>query len=261
MTDRAALPDVRRLFGLDDRVAVVTGSARGVGAAIATALAGAGARVCVADIDAGGAAAYADAIGQAGGQAVSQQVDVSDAASVDRMVDAVLGRWGQVDILVNNAGIVGPIGALATTEAEWERVLRVNVTGPFLACQRIAREMIPRGGGAIVNVASTSSGKATRMTPIPAYDVSKAAIANLTRTLAAEWAPHGIRVNAVAPGPLDTAMTVKLSPEAEAAKLAPIPMGRRGLPHEVAGAVVFLCSPAASYITGLVLAIDGGMTA
>jgi NAD(P)-dependent dehydrogenase (short-subunit alcohol dehydrogenase family) len=261
MTDGAALPDLQQLFGLDGRVAIVTGAARGVGAAIATSLAGAGARVCVADVDAGGAAARAAAIGAAGGQACSQLVDVSDAASVNRMVDAVLARWARVDILVNNAGIVGPVGALATSEAEWERVLRVNVTGPFLASQRVAREMIARGGGAIVNVASTSSGKATRVTPIPAYDVSKAALANLTRTLAVEWAPLGIRVNAVAPGPLDTAMKVPLSTAAEAIKLAPIPMGRRGLPHEVAGAVVFLCSPAASYITGLVLAIDGGMTA
>jgi NAD(P)-dependent dehydrogenase (short-subunit alcohol dehydrogenase family) len=140
-------------------------------------------------------------------------------------------------------------------------VLRVNVTGPFLACQRVAREMTGRGGGAIVNVASTSSGKATRITPMPAYDVSKAAIANMTRTLAVEWAPLGIRVNAVAPGPLETAMKVPLDAGAEARKLAPIAMGRRGLPHEVAGAVVFLCAPAASYVTGALLTIDGGMTA
>jgi NAD(P)-dependent dehydrogenase (short-subunit alcohol dehydrogenase family) len=116
-------------------------------------------------------------------------------------------------------------------------------------------------GGVIVNVASTSGARATRVTPLPAYDASKAAVANLTRALAVEWAPLGIRVNAIAPGPLATAMTIPLPPEQEARKLAPIPMGRRGVPEEMIGAVVFLASPAAAYVTGQVLPIDGGLTA
>lgn len=164
-------------------------------------------------------------------------------------------------MLVNNAGIAGPVGALESSEGDWDAVMRVNAKGVFLCSKRIAKEMVPRGGGAIVNVASTSSFRATRITPLPCYDASKAAVANLTRALAVEWAPLHIRVNAIAPGPLETAMKLPISREQEAIKLTPIAMHRRGLPEEMVGAVIFLASPSACYITGQVLCIDGGMTA
>jgi len=256
-----ALLALRDLFGLEGRVAVVTGAGRGVGAALARGLAAVGAAVCLADIDGAAACARAAEVARAPGQAVGIEVDVAHPASVDRMVAATVARWGRVDILVNNAGVAGPIGALETREEDWDVVMRVNVKGAFLCAQRVAREMIPRGGGAIVNVASTSSFRATRVTPLPGYDASKAALANLTRALAVEWAPVGIRVNAIAPGPLETAMSFRLPPEQEALKLAPIPMRRRGVPEEMVGAVVFLASPSASYITGQVLPVDGGLTA
>jgi NAD(P)-dependent dehydrogenase (short-subunit alcohol dehydrogenase family) len=255
------LPRVQELFGLDGRVAVVTGAGRGIGAALAAGLAGAGAWVALADIDGGTAHARAREIEAAGGRAFALLVDVSDASAVDRMVRAVVERTGRLDILVNNAGIVGRIGALETGEEDWDAVMRVNAKGVFLCARRAAVEMRPRGGGAIVNVASTSSFRATRVTPLPAYDASKAAVANLTRALAVEWAPHGIRVNAIAPGPLATEMTIPLPADQEARKVAPIPMGRRGVPAEMVGAVVFLASPAAAFVTGQVLPIDGGLTA
>ena len=241
-------------------MAVVTGAGRGIGAALAAGLAGAGAHVALADVDEAAARTRAEEIVVAGGQAFGLHVDVADAASIDRMVRAVVEGAGRIDVLVNNAGIVGPIGALETTEEDWDRVMRVNARGVFLCAQRVAAE-IRTPGGAIVNVASTSSARATRVTPLPAYDASKAAVANLTRALAVEWAPRGIRVNAIAPGPLATAMTIPLPPEQEARKLAPIPMGRRGVPEEMVGAVVFLVSPASAYVTGQVLPIDGGLTA
>ena len=254
------LPSLWALFGLEGRVAVVTGAGRGIGAALAAGLAGAGAHVGLADVDQDAAHARAGEIAAAGGRAFGVHVDVADAASIDRMVRTVVERAGGVDVLVNNAGIVGPIGALETSAEDWDHVMRVNARGAFLCARRVAAEMRGRGG-AIVNVASTSSARATRVTPLPAYDASKAAVANLTRALAVEWAPLGIRVNAIAPGPLATAMTIPLPAEQEARKLAPIPMGRRGVPEEMVGAVVFLASPAAAYVTGQVLPIDGGLTA
>jgi NAD(P)-dependent dehydrogenase (short-subunit alcohol dehydrogenase family) len=211
-------------------------------------------------VDEGAARARAAEIAAGGGRAFGLYVDVADPAAVDRMARAVVDRAGGLDVLVNNAGIVGQIGALETSEEDWDRVMRVNARGVFLCARRAAAEMRARGG-AIVNVASTSSGRATRVTPLPAYDASQAAVANLTRALAVEWAPLGIRVNAIAPGPLATAMTIPLPPEHEARKLAPIPMGRHGVPEEMVGAAVFLASPAAAYVTGQALAIDGGLTA
>jgi NAD(P)-dependent dehydrogenase (short-subunit alcohol dehydrogenase family) len=255
------LPGVAELFGLPGRVALVTGAGRGIGAAVAAGLAGAGAMVALVDLDGAAAATRAREIEAAGGRAVAFAADVADAAAVDRAVDALVERAGRLDVLVNNAGVVRGRGALETSEEDWEAVMRVNVRGVFLCARRGAAEMRRQGGGAIVNVASTSSFRATRVTPLAAYDASKAAVANLTRALAVEWAPHGIRVNAIAPGPLATAMTIPLSPEQEARKLAPIPMGRRGSPAEMVGAVLFLASPAAAYVTGQVLPVDGGLTA
>ncbi|MCC6312572.1 MAG: SDR family oxidoreductase [Thermomicrobiales bacterium] len=241
------------------KTAVVTGAARGIGAAITDALLAAGVNVVINDFDEAG---LRDRLATLPPERVAAAPgDVADEAVVAAMFDCARDRFGGADILVNNAGIVGPMGAFATSGAAFAAVLRTNVVGPFLCSVRAATEMRQRGGGAIVNLASTSRSRATRVTPIPAYDASKGAVANLTRALAVEWAPLGIRVNAVAPGPLETAMRIPLSPELEARKLTPVAMGRRGEPAEVADVVVFLASPAARYITGQVVCIDGGMTA
>lgn len=244
---------------LAGRSAVVTGAARGVGAAIADALLAAGANVVLNDLNQDQLSARLEALppDRAGGVAG----DIADEAVIAAMIEQAMERFGGLDAFVNNAGIVGPVGAFATSEEALSAVLRTNVVGTFLCSVRAAKVMKERGGGAIVNLASTSSFRATRITPLPAYDASKAAVANLTRAFAVEWAPLGIRVNAVAPGPLQTEMSFSLPPEQEAQKLAPIPMGRRGVPEEIAGAVVFLASPEARYVTGQVLCIDGGLTA
>ncbi len=245
-------------FNLTDRVAVVTGGAQGIGLAIATALAESGARIVIADRNAEIGATAARAV--AGSSFV--KVDVTDAAAVRRVADELVARHGKIDILVNNAGIARNSDAIDTPEAEWREVIDVNLNGVWWCAQAFGRHMVARRSGAIVNIGSMSGLVANRPQGQAHYNASKAAVHMLTKSLAAEWAGFGVRVNAVAPGYIGTELT-KLGLSNEEWKrtwLDMTPVKRVGEPWEVAATVLFLASDAASYVTGSIVSVDGGYT-
>jgi NAD(P)-dependent dehydrogenase (short-subunit alcohol dehydrogenase family) len=241
------------------QVALVTGAARGIGAACARALAAEGAAVAVADIDHDGAAEVAADLTSGGHDACALAVDMGQPDSVRSMIRAADQWRGRLDVLVNNAGVGIAKPLLDYTPGDWDRQLAVNLRGPFLALQAAARLMVPRGGGRIVNIASTSA-FVSSSTPEVAYDVSKAGVRQLTVSAAAELAGLGVHVNAVAPGTVATALTDSVldTDEKRARAEAKIPAGRLGRPEDIAHAVVFLASARAGYIHGHVLVVDGG---
>jgi NAD(P)-dependent dehydrogenase (short-subunit alcohol dehydrogenase family) len=243
----------------EGKVAVVTGAGRGMGRAVARRLAGEGARVVVAEVNAEHGAEVAAEIRDSGGTATAVVGDVSRVADVRRLFAEAVEAYGTVDILINNAGIAVARPVTDYTEAEWDRQMGVNVKGVFFCAQAAARVMIPRRQGKIVNFASTSAFVSSSK-PEVAYDTSKGAVRQMTVSMAAELAPHGINVNAVAPGTTATEMTKSTlaTDEGMAWQLARIPMGRIGRPDDIASVVLFLCSPEASYITGHTLVADGG---
>jgi NAD(P)-dependent dehydrogenase (short-subunit alcohol dehydrogenase family) len=215
--------------------------------------------VVVAEFNADHGAEVADQIRAAGGEATAVTADVSRTGDVTRLFAETVKAYGAVDILVNNAGIGVAKPIVDYTEADWDRQMGVNVKGVFFCSQAAARLMIPRGHGKIVNFASTSAFVSSSQ-PEVAYDTSKGAVRQMTVSMAAELAPHGINVNAVAPGTTETEMTrTSLSTEeGRAWQVARIPLGRVGQPEDIAAVVLFLCSPEASYITGHTLVADGG---
>jgi NAD(P)-dependent dehydrogenase (short-subunit alcohol dehydrogenase family) len=251
-------------FTLTGRVAVVTGGARGIGRAVADILIHAGARVAVADRDseaAGKAAEELNAI--RADAAVAVEMDVTSKASIRAASDGFKRKLGVVDILVNNAGIVKNAPALDVTEEDWLGVLDVNLNGVFYCSQIFGAEMVAAGRGAIVNIASICGSVPVHPQPQAAYNASKAGVNLLTKSLAVEWAKTGVRVNAVAPGYVSTELTLagRSNPDWYGTWLASTPMGRLAEPREIAHAVLFLASDAASYITGTTLMVDGGYTA
>jgi NAD(P)-dependent dehydrogenase (short-subunit alcohol dehydrogenase family) len=240
-------------------VAVVTGAGRGMGRAVATRLGLEGARVVVAEVNHEHGVEVAEKIRAAGGTATAVSADVSRVDDVSRLFAEAVKAYGTVDILVNNAGIGVAKPILEYTEADWDRQMGVNVKGVFFCSQAAARLMIPRRHGKIVNFASTSAFVSSSK-PEVAYDTSKGAVRQMTTSMAAELAPYGINVNAVAPGTTATEMTKSTLATADglAWQLARIPLGRVGQPEDIAAVVLFLCSPEASYVTGHTLVADGG---
>jgi len=244
---------------LSEKVALVTGAGRGIGRAIALAMAEAGAQVCVNDINPDTAYATTHDVLERGGQAFDYNADVSNKMQVGAMIEAIRDRWDRLDILVNNAGVEPKASVLTLDEWDWDRTLGVNLKGTFICTQLAGRVMRDQGGGIIVNIASIAGHKS----PLPsasAYCASKAGVVGFTRECAREFAAYHIRVNAVCPGVIVTPMTQKSreNPDIMRKWLEDIPQQRLGEADEVAAAVLFLCSDAASYITGQALVVDGG---
>ncbi len=246
-------------FRLDGRTALVTGGARGIGFATCEALAEAGAHVILTDRDGDAAGAAAAKLREAGLNVTSDRLEVTDSADVERLAD----KYPQVDLLVNNAGIARSNEPAETMSDEtWNIVIDVNLNGLFWCCRAFGARMLERGAGAIVNVGSMSGFVVNRPQEQAQYNASKAAVHQLTRSLAAEWAPRGVRVNAVAPTYIETEMTryVYDDPELMRHWIGGTPQGRMGRPDEIASVILFLASDAASLMTGSIVLADGGYT-
>ena len=256
-------------MSLADRVAIVTGAGNGIGRAIALAMARAGAQVATVDVDAAAARKTAAAVAALGPRSLALETDVGDLAAIDRMVRGAMETFGRIDILVNNAGVTRRAHIMDLTEQDWDRIMRVNAKGVFFCLQRVAREMIPRRSGAIINIASIA-GKGYAGTSNAIYAASKGSVISLTRTAALQLARHNVNVNAICPGVTVTALSeanVAVRARDEGLSVeemtrrrnAVIPIGRPNDPEDVAALAVFLASPGARNITGQSLNVDGGI--
>ncbi len=243
---------------LKDKVAVVTGSRRGIGKAIALALAREGAKVVVSDIDLKECQAVSDEIRKLGTDSIAVKCDVTKKHEVDELIESAVRKFGKLDIMVNNAGVYVSKPLTQTTEQDWDFVLNVNLKGVFLCASAAAKHMMKQNSGKIISTASIA-GK-VGFADSSAYCASKGGIVNLTRELAMELAPHHINVNAVAPGVIETDMTKGIMDDEKAKQglLMGIPLKRIGKPEDIAKAVVFLASDDADYVTGHTLVVDGG---
>ncbi|MEC7584936.1 MAG: 3-oxoacyl-[acyl-carrier-protein] reductase [Planctomycetota bacterium] len=242
---------------LTDKVALVTGASRGIGKSIAMAVAAQGAQVLCVSSREGGCADVLTAIDAAGGKGQAIACDVSDPGQVQGLADQVLQDHGRLDVLVNNAGVTRDGVFLRMSSDDFDQVVATNLRGPFLLCRAFARAMAKARSGRIINIGSVvgltgNAGQAN-------YAASKAGLVGLTKSLAKELAGRGVTANLIAPGFIETDMTAALPEETQKTLLAAIPLGRFGRPEDIAAAVVFLCSDAASYVTGQTLVVDGGM--
>jgi len=247
-------------FDLTGRVAVVTGGNRGLGLAFARALGEAGARVAIAARDSERSAAALAEVRAVSPDAIAVTLDVTNREDVYRMLETVTARLGPVDVLVNNAGACIHRPSLEVTPEQWNEVMRVNLDGVWNCSQIIGEQMVGRRSGVIVNVGSISALIVNRPQWQPAYNSSKAAVHQLTKSLAAEWAPFGVRVNALAPGYMKTEMAQVDEPRFHRYWIEDAPMERCGVPAELAATMVYLASDASAFMTGSILVIDGGYT-
>jgi NAD(P)-dependent dehydrogenase (short-subunit alcohol dehydrogenase family) len=248
-------------FSLKDKVAIVTGSSRGIGRSIALAFADAGAQVVVSSRKREACEAVAKEIEARGARSMVVPCHVGRTAEIENLVNEVQKAWGRVDVLVNNAATNPTMGALVNTEdGAWDKIMEVNLKGVFVASRAAGRIMMEQGSGAIINIASTGGIRPPAL--LGAYGVSKAAVIHLTRTFAKELASSGVRANCIAPGLVETAFASALihTPEIYQEAVRTIPMGRHGQPDEIAGAALYLASDASSFMTGHVVVIDGGST-
>lgn len=245
-------------FSLAGKVSVVTGANRGIGRSLITALAEAGSDVVLLVRDPDGAAPVVAELADLGIRAAAVGADVTQPDQVVAAVASVVEQFGQVDVLVNNAGACIHRPALEVTEDEWRYVMDVNVNGVWHCAQSFGRQMVAQGSGVIINVGSMSANIVNRPQWQPGYNASKAAVHHLTRSLAAEWAPLGVRVNALAPGYIKTEMSPVDEPEFRRYWIEDAPMQRYGMPVELGPSVVYLASQASAFVTGEVLVVDGG---
>jgi 3-oxoacyl-[acyl-carrier protein] reductase len=241
----------------DGKVALVTGGAQGIGRQIAERLHKNGAQLAIADINAGAANTAAAEMSARGAKCLGYAVNVADSKQVDAMIEAIIKDFGKLDILINNAGITRDGLLVRMSDEQWNAVIGINLTGAFYVLRACARPMMKARSGAIVNIASVvaligNPGQAN-------YCAAKAGLIGLTKSAARELAPRGVRVNAVAPGYIETAMTAKLNEEQRKAMLTTVPLNRPGTTEDVAGVVSFLASEDSSYLTGQVISICGGM--
>ena len=248
---------------LDGKIALITGGGSGIGRETSVLFAKHGAKVAIADINPVGGQETVEMIAKQGGEAFFVQVDVSQASQVEHMVNAVVGRYGRLDIAFNNAGIEGtPVRTADVTEADFDQIMAVNVKGVWLCMKYELQQMLLQGGGTIINAASVAGLIGAHS--MPAYAASKHAVVGLTRTAAVEYARKGIRVNAVCPAVIRTAMVeraIEQLPQLEQGALMNNPSRRLGETHEVAEAVLWLASDASSFTNGAALTVDGGLTA
>jgi NAD(P)-dependent dehydrogenase (short-subunit alcohol dehydrogenase family) len=250
------------LFSLDGYRTIVTGASRGIGRAIALGFAEAGADVALVSRKRETLEDVAHEVESRGRQALVLPCHMGKRDEIDRMIDAAIWKWGHIDVLVNNAGtnpVMGPLSG--TEEAAWDKVMDVNLKGPLFASAKVGRLMAERGRGSIINMSSTAS-----LEPMPllgAYSISKAALNSLTRVLARELGPSGVRVNAIAPGLIDTHFSAALmtTPAIYQAVVSRAALGRHGVPEDLIGLAVYLASNAAAYVTGQVFVVDGGTLA
>lgn len=250
---------------LQDRVAVITGAGSGIGRAMALQFAREGARIVAADMNGGAAEETAALVNDAGGQALALAVNVVEPTQVQGMIEQAVARFSKIDILCNNAGIGSTTDVVDCEPDEWDRVMTVNVKGVYLGCKYVIPQMLKQGGGCIINTASVAG--LVGIVKRAVYCASKGAVIALTKQVAVEYVEHGIRVNCVCPGTVDSPWVGRLLAQADDAAVARSalearqPMGRLGKPEEVAAAALYLASDDAAFITGTALVLDGGWTA
>lgn len=250
-----------RFFSIKGKVAIVTGASQGIGRRTALTLAALGAKVTIASRNTARLKSMILQNPKLEKNLFPVGTDVTRQDQVQQMVDKTMKHFGQIDILVNNAGIFLPSQPEEITEQNWDRVINTNLKGAFLCAQAVGRVMIAQRRGKIINISSVSGSRATPIPLSASYDASKGGLDNLTKALAIAWAKYNINVNAIAPCALETPMRIPLSECEESKKIAWIPMKRRGTPSDLIGSIVFLSSPASDFITGHILAVDGGRLA